>query len=496
MEALFNQFLLITSLILLASIFLSKSSIRFGLPILILFLFLGMLAGSEGIGGIHFENYELTHVLSLIAICIIIFNGAVETKIEDIKPVLKEGTLLSTLGVLSTALIVGLFTYSITKLSLEQSLLVGTTLSATDAAAVFAAFKDKKAQVRKRLKSLLVFESGSNDPMAYFLVTLLVGYIDLGNEQLTHSLSLLVINPVVGALAGWLMAKIFITVNNRINLDYLGLYPALTLACLFLCYSATTMLNGNGFLSVYIFGVLAGNQRILHKNVLYTFYDGLSWIAQIGLFVMLGLLVFPSRLLNISPKAIFIALFLIFIARPLVISIFLIGKKFSFNEKLFISWAGLKGATPIVFACFVASHFGQKANTLFDIVFFVVLASALIQGSSLRWVAKKLHLIIETVEDPNFPIDIDLIEKTKNGIIQYTISEKDYAHNQRIIDLHLPKGTKVLFLKRSDQFIIPDGGTILLGGDNALVVTDNKSDIPLAIDQLKVKQVVKEPLEI
>jgi len=478
MEAVLNQFLLITSLILLSSIFLSKSSTRFGLPILILFLFIGMMSGSEGLGGIHFENYELTHALSLIAICLIIFNGAVETKLEDIKPILKSGALLSTFGVLFTAIIVGLFTYAITGLSLEQSLLVGTTLSATDAAAVFAAFKDKKAQVRKRLKSLLVFESGSNDPMAYFLVTLLVGYIDLGRDQLSNSIVLIFVNPIVGLFIGWLVAKVFIYVNNKINLDYLGLYPALTLAFLFFCYSSTTLLNGNGFLSVYIFGILSGNQRVLHKNVLYTFYDGLSWIAQIGLFVMLGLLVFPSRLLTVSPKGILIALFLIFIARPLVIMVFLIGKSFSFKEKIFISWAGLKGATPIVFATFVASHFGQKANTLFDIVFFVVLVSALIQGSSLRWVAKKLELIIETVEDPNFPIDIDLIEKTKNGIAQFTISHNDYAHERRIIDLHLPKGTKVLFLKRNGQFIIPDGGTKLLAGDNALVVTDNKGIVP------------------
>ncbi len=486
MEAALNQFLLITSLILLSSIFLSKSSSRFGLPILILFLFMGMIAGSEGLGGIHFENYELTHALSLIAICIIIFNGAVETNIEDIRPVFKEGALLSSLGVLFTAIIVGLFTFSITKLSIEQSLLVGTTLSATDAAAVFAAFKDKKAQVRKRLKSLLVFESGSNDPMAYFLVTLLIGYIDLGRDQISHSIILLFVNPLVGAFMGWLLAKMFIKVNNRINLDYLGLYPALTLAFLFLCYSSTTLMQGNGFLSVYIFGVIAGNQRILHKNVLYTFYDGLSWIAQIGLFVMLGLLVFPSRLLSVSPKGILVALFLIFIARPIVIMLFLMGKKFTFKEKLFISWGGLKGATPIVFATFAASHFGQKANTLFDIVFFVVLASALIQGSSLKWIAKKLDLIIETVEDPNFPVDIDLIEKTKNGIIQYKIEKTDYANDKRIIDLQLPKGTKVLFLKRSGQFIIPDGATKLAAGDSALVVTDNKGDTGEALDCLRL----------
>ena len=321
--------------------------------------------------------------------------------------------------------------------------------------------------------------------MAYFLVTLLVGYIDLGPEQLGHSITLLFLNPLVGAGVGWTLAKIFIKVNNRINLDYLGLYPALTLAFLFLCYSATTILQGNGFLSVYIFGILAGNQRILHKNVLYTFYDGLSWIAQIGLFVMLGLLVFPSRLLSVSPKGILVALFLIFIARPLVIYLFLLGKKFTFKEKTFIAWGGLKGATPIVFASFAALHFGEKANTLFDIVFFVVLASALIQGSSLKWMAKKLDLIIEAVEDPNFPIDIDLIEKTKNGIVQYTVSQSDHANDKRVIDLNLPKGTKVLFLKRSGQFIIPDGGTKLLAGDNALVVTDQKGDISDALERLR-----------
>ncbi len=485
MEAALNQFLLITSLILLASIFLSKSSSRFGLPILILFLFLGMFAGSEGIGGIHFENYELTHNLSLIAMCLIIFNGAVETKVKDIKPILRSGTLLSTFGILFTACFVGSFAFLITPLSVEQSLLLGTALSATDAAAVFAAFKDRNAQVRKRVKSLLVFESGSNDPMAYFLITLLIGYIDLGSEHLQASLVSLFVNPLVGMFMGWLLAKIFIKVNNRINLEYLGLYPALTLSFLFLCYSLTSVLHGNGFLSVYIFGILAGNQRILHKNVLYTFYDGLSWIAQIALFVMLGLLVFPSRLVTVAPKGILIALFLIFIARPLVVMIFLMRTKFSYKDKIFISWAGLKGATPIVFASFVANHFGEKANSLFDIVFFVVLASALIQGSSLKWVAKKLDLLIEAVDDPNFPVDMELMEKTKNGIAQYRIRKKDYAHDKRIIDIKLPKGTKVLFLKRSGQFIIPDGGTKLMAGDNALVVTNNKTEINDALEHLK-----------
>ena len=266
MEIFLNNFLLAGSVILLFSVLLSKSSSRFGLPILIVFMVIGMLSGSEGIGGIHFENYELTHSLSLIALCLIIFSGGIETEMKDIRGNLGRGVALSSIGVLITTGVVGIFVHFLLKISLLESMLVGAILSATDAAAVFAVFKDKKAQVVAPNKNLLKFESGSNDPMAYFLVTIILGLIESGNfDSFDLGLSLF-LNPAVGLLVGWLLSKAFISLNNVINLEFIGLYPALTLSFLFLNYSLAVQFGGNGFLAIYVFGLLISSKKILHKT--------------------------------------------------------------------------------------------------------------------------------------------------------------------------------------------------------------------------------------
>lgn len=486
MEIFFNNFLLISSLIILISVLLSKSSERFGLPILVIFLIIGMVSGSEGIGGIHFENYELTYSLSLVALCLIIFSGGVETKISDIKESLWRGVSLSTFGILLTTVIVGGLVHAITKLSLFESFLLGAILSATDAAAVFSAFKDKNSQITSRARNLLKFESGSNDPMAYFLVTVLLGFMDSGVGSFSELGLSLILNPLIGMAIGWGFSKAFISLNNIINLSYTGLYPALTLSVLFLNYSLTSYLGGNGFLSVYIFGVLISSKKIIHKNLLYSFYDGISWLSQIGLFVMLGLLVFPSRLMDVAPKGFLVAFFLIIVARPVTVFICLAFSKFSFREKLFISWAGLKGATPIVFASLAAVRLGNSAHIIFDVVFFVVLVSALFQGSTLKYLAKKLGLLFESVEDPNFPIDFEVVEKTKNGIKEIHLEKDDFSLGKRIVDLFLPQGCLVLFIKRNGAFIVPDGSTRFEENDKVLVVTREKGDVQDAMICFKI----------
>ncbi|MBD66234.1 MAG: potassium/proton antiporter [Halobacteriovoraceae bacterium] len=485
MESFLNNFLLSSSIILLLSVLLSKSSSRFGLPILIIFMFIGMLSGSEGLLGIYFENYELTHSLSLIALCLIIFSGGIETELKDIKKNLGRGILLSSVGVLLTTLFVGIFVHFILKLSVLESLLMGAILSATDAAAVFSVFKDKSAQVIARDKNLLKFESGSNDPMAYFLVTVILGLIESDTYQISEISLSFVLNPIVGLGVGVILARAFISLNNVINLEYVGLYPALTLSFLFLNYSISSQLDGNGFLSVYVFGLLISSRKIIHRTFLYSFYDGISWLSQIGLFVMLGLLVFPSRLMKIAPEGIVIALFLVFVARPLTIFLCLLFSKFNTKDKIFISWAGLKGATPIVFASLAAVKMGNKAYLLFDIVFFVVIVSAITQGMTLKLVARKLGLLYEAIEDPSFPIDFEILEKTKNGIKELNIESGDFAVEKRVIDLNLPVGSLVLFIKREGSFIIPDGSTKFLVNDKVLVVTNVKNDIDTATNCFK-----------
>ncbi|MFG1514332.1 potassium/proton antiporter, partial [Halobacteriovorax sp. ZH3_bin.1] len=361
MEQYLNNFLLASSILLLLSIVLSKSSSRFGLPVLVLFLFIGMIAGSDGIGGINFSNYELTHSLSLVALCLIIFNGGFETPFSKVKKDFGRGVVLSSIGVMLTTLLVGGFTHLVTDLGLLESLLIGAILSATDAAAVFSAFKDPTAQVGD-VKNILRFESGSNDPMAYFLVSVIIGFIEQGMGDAKTTAIMFISNPIIGLIGGWITARSFILINNVVKLDFNGLYPPLTMAMLFLGYSLTTKLGGNGFLAVYVFGMIIGNRKILHKNLLSLFFDGVTWLSQIGLFIMLGLLVFPSRLLTVAPAGLFIACFLTFAARPITVFLCLIKSRFNLNEKLFISWAGLKGATPIVFASFAATHIGEKAH--------------------------------------------------------------------------------------------------------------------------------------
>lgn len=489
MEDLLNNSLLIGSVLLLLSVFLSKSSSKFGLPILVLFMLVGILAGSEGLGGIQYENYELTHSLSLVAICVIIFSGGLGTKFSDAKSVLSSGVSLSTFGVVMTTAIVAGFSHFIFDIPLVESLLLGSILSATDAAAVFSIFRDKNAQVSRRLKSLVEFESGSNDPMAYFLVTTFLSMHQNGGFAMEGVWHDIILNPVVGMLGGYLLFQAFKFINDRLELDFQGLYPALTVGFLFFVYSAVTHLKGNGFLAVYIFGIQLGNYKMAHKSALIAFFDGASWLFQIGLFVLLGLLVSPSRLMDVAPEAIFTALFILLAARPLTVFASLAFSKFNFKEKAFVSWAGLKGATPIVFASLAATKVGDSSHFIFDVVFFSVLISALLQGSTVKPLAKKLGLLFEAVYDPEFPIDLEVMEKTRNGIKEYTLQEEDFAVAKRPVDLAMPAGARVLFIKRQGQFIIPDGTTVFESRDKILMVTREKEEIQDCLLSLKIEPV-------
>ncbi|MCP4914733.1 MAG: potassium/proton antiporter [Oligoflexia bacterium] len=480
-----NDSLVVGSFILLLSVILSKSSNRFGLPVLLLFLGIGMFASSQHILNINYENYDLTHSLSLVAICLVIFSGGIMTKSKDVKPVLRTGILLSSLGVILTTGLVGLFCYYLIDLPIYESLLIGAILSSTDAAAVFTVFRDKNSQVYRPIKSVLEFESGSNDPMAYFLVTC---FLDLYLKRMSLDASLLmyfITNPIIGAIAGLGFYKAFKVINDKAELDFQGLYPALMIGFLFLTFSLTNKMGGNGFLAVYVFALKIGNAKIVHKNALINFFDGISWLAQIGMFIMLGILVKPERLSAIAPQATFVALFLIFMARPLSIFISMIGSNFDVKSKVLISWSGLKGATPIVFACLIASEVGSEATLIFDVVFFSVLISAIIQGMTIKPLAKKLGLVIDAIHDPDFPIDFEMLEKTKNGIKEITILDYDFACDKRIVDLSLPSGTQILFLKRCSSFIIPNGSTTFQSQDRVLLVTPEKSDMEMAENHLR-----------
>lgn len=390
-------------ILLLASVMSSKLSRKFGIPGLLIFLFIGMLAGSEGIGGIEFENYELAKNIGDIALIFILFAGGLDTQWSHIRPVLAQGLILSTFGVGITVLSLGTFTWlvlgSFSSFSLGfdgitwlEGLLLGAIISSTDAAAVFSILKASKLDLKDNLQPLLELESGSNDPMAVLLTTTLVGMLTAKEGSLGTLALALMTQLCVGTLVGYGAGNLMSWMTNRLHLDTKALYPVGSIARVLLTYGVATLLQGNGFLAVYIAGVVLGNQEFPYKETIIDFHDGISWLMQITMFLVLGLLVFPSQLPAIAPVAIIIALFLMLVARPLSVFMGLAWTKYHLRQKLFISWVGLRGSVPIILAIVPITMNLEDANTIFNVVFFIVLISVSIQGFTLVPAARWLKL--------------------------------------------------------------------------------------------------------
>jgi len=391
-----ESFLLLGSILLLISILLSKLSHRLGVPTLVFFLLIGMLAGSDGIGGIYFDDSSIVQFLGIIALVIILFSGGLDTKWGDIKPILGRGIVLSTVGVLITTIIMGFFINWITNFPLTISLLIGAIISSTDAAAVFSIFRSRKSKLKNNIEPTLELESGSNDPMSYFLTVTLIFLITNPTTSLWTMVISFITSISLGVISGVLFGKGMEKLINNINLHIKGLYPVLTLAVALLIFSVTTKLGGNGYLSVYIAAVILGNSNLAYKKNQIQFFDGIAWLMQIVMFIVLGLLVFPSQLLPIAGIGLLISFFLIVVARPLAVFICLSPFKVALKDQIFISWVGIKGAVPIILATYPVVAGINGANMIFNIVFFITLTSALIQGSTINVLAKKLGLLSET----------------------------------------------------------------------------------------------------
>ncbi len=401
MEVTVELVILVAGVLLFAGVIASRMSDALGMPALLLFLVLGMLAGSEGIGGIHFESHTITQAVGSGALMVILYGGALETKWSKVKQVLVPGLLLATLGVISTMLLLGTFAWFMlgtytqfsigtTGITWFQGLLLAAIVSSTDAAAVFSVFRTSDVQPKARLRYLLEFESGSNDPMAVLLTTLILGIMTSGASvsatDVTASLLVQFVGgAVVGGLAGWFSAWLV----NHVGLSARGLYPILVLACGMITFGLAHALGGNGFLAVYTAGVLIGNNLKVNQDHIIGFHDGLSWLMQIAMFVVLGLLVFPSQLLPVAGVAIAIAMFLIFIARPVSVFLCLAPLRTPLNDMSYISWVGLRGSVPIILATFPVSYHLEGADAIFNVIFFIVLTSVLVQGVTLvpscRW---------------------------------------------------------------------------------------------------------------
>ncbi|RPD98709.1 potassium/proton antiporter [Aureibaculum marinum] len=471
-----ENILLIGSLLLFISVIAGKPSYRFGVPTLILFLGIGMLAGTDGIGGIYFDNPQVAQFIGIVSLNFILFSGGLDTSWNSVKPILKEGLILSTLGVLLTAITLGLFVYYLTDFTIYESMLLGSIVSSTDAAAVFSILRAKSLALKKNIRPTLELESGSNDPMAYVLTIAFLTLVVNQDQSFTSIIPLFFQQMILGAIAGFVFGKLSKLIINKIKLDFEGLYPVLVIALMFITFSATDFIGGNGFLAIYICAVFLGNQDLIHKKTILKMFDGLAWLMQIVLFLTLGLLVFPSQIIPYMGIGLVISLFLILIARPMSVFISLMFFKMKLRRRFYISWVGLRGAVPIVFATYPLLAGIDKANIIFNIVFFISVTSVLIQGTTLSLVAKWLRVAEPNEEKRITDVDKLIFDLPKSSLQEIKILPKFNAINKRIVDLNFPKSAFIIIIKRNGEYIPPNGSTKIKTNDILMVLADGQED--------------------
>ncbi len=469
-----SHFLTVTAILILAGACSSKISSWLNVPVLLVFLGVGMLAGSDGIGGINFDNAQLANAIGSIAMAFILFAGGFDTRWTAIRGVLFRGGVLSSLGVLLTALTVGLFTAWLFEVPPAWGLLLGSIVSSTDAAAVFAILRSRSVSLKGELQPLLEFESGSNDPMAAFLTIFMVGILQDPDQSYWLFLPQFLLKMTLGIAFGLLWGKLAIWLFNRIDFEYDGLYYVLGIGTVLLTFGSSEWLWGNGFMSVYVCGMVMGNGKFIYQHGLGRFHDGIGWLMQVTLFGTLGLLVFPKQLLDVSllTRGLIIAFFLMVVARPLAVFLCLLGSKFEYRERLFVSWVGLRGGAPIMLATFPMLARTPDYQLMFNIVFFIVLTSVLIQGKTLMPLARWLRLDKPLKLRPRVPLEFENTG-TINGEMQEfeVLPEAPYA-GKRISELGLPAGALVLLIRRGRQFVVPHGSTRLEPHDGLMLLAD------------------------
>lgn len=472
-----EDILLGSSILLMISILISKSLGRLGIPALALFLGVGVLAGSEGVGGIYFDDALTAQSLGTIALAIILFSGGLDTRWESTRPVLWRGITLSTLGVFITAMLVGLFASQVLNLTLLEGLLLGAIVSSTDAAAVFSILRSRNIGLKNNLRPTLELESGSNDPMAYFLTVSFTFLLTAEGASIWQLVPMFFLQMSIGSVMGVVMGRAMVWIINRIRLEQDGLYPALTLAMLFFTFSFTNLINGNGFLAIYVAAVILGNHNFIHKSSLTKFYDGLAWLMQILMFLTLGLLVFPSQVLPVMGMGVLISLFLIFVARPVSVFIGLSFFKTSLQDKLYVSWVGLRGAVPIVFATYPLLAGVEKSDMIFNIVFFIVLISVMLQGTTLSVVADWLQLSQQDNSPKKVRLGEDMGYDSQSSLIELKLLPDSTAVGKPIVDLEFPKSALIVLIDRAGRFVTPNGATVLEEGDKLMVMTENDEEL-------------------
>jgi len=488
-------FLLVVSVLLFFSLLVGKTGHKYGVPTLLLFLLIGILAGTDGLG-LEFESPKVTQFIGVIALNIILFSGGMDTDLREVKPVVVQGLVLATVGVLLTALLTGLFIFWITNhvftsvsFTMLESLLLGSIMSSTDSASVFSILRSKGLSLKENIRPLLEFESGSNDPMAFMLTVVLIQLIQTPDFSTAEALFMFFKQLVLGAAGGLFLGKLSVKIINKINLDNDALYSVLLFTIMFFLFGFTSFVGGNGYLAVYAGGLLIGNHKFVHKRSSLKFFDGLTWLFQIIMFLTLGLLVNPKELLPIAGVALLIGFFMTLISRPAAVFIGLSPfRKMSFRARSYVSWVGLRGAVPIIFATYPWIENVPKAKMIFNIVFFITILSLVIQGTTVGTLAHWLKLSLPVTKKRKLrEFDVEFSDEIKSAMSEISIKEEFLANGSRLMDINVPDKTLVAMVKRKGRFFIPRGNTELLVGDRILVITDDEKALEETYQSMKGK---------
>ena len=489
-----EHFLLIGAILLFVAVMAGKVAYRFNAPALLLFLAVGLFFGYDILS---FNSPELTQFIGMISLCIILFSGGMDTKFSEIRPIIPEGITLATAGVLMTALLLGGFVYFVApwlgfEFSFPLALLLASTISSTDSASVFSILRTRRQGLRENLRPLLELESGSNDPMAYILVVLLVKMLGGDGEDMNIGSVILmfIVQMSVGALVGYLFGRVSVWIINKINIDNASLYSVLLLACVFFTFSFTSLIKGNGYLAVYIAGLIVGNNKLVNKRTVNTFFDGITWLFQIIMFLMLGLLVNLDEAIHLHTLLLGVVAgaFLMFVARPIATWLCLAPfRKLSKKARSYISWVGLRGAVPIIFATYPWVANIEGAEVIFNVVFVMTIISLIVQGTTVSSMAELLGLAY-TEKESKF--ESALQDKVKSAFTEIAVTEQMLADGNTLNKVSLPDNTLVVMVCRDGDYFVPKGSAKLQMGDKLLILSDRNDELAAHYKEYGVEDII------
>lgn len=489
-----ENILLVGALLLFVAVMAGKVAYRFGTPALLLFLGVGMLFG---LNFISFRSVEMTQFVGMVALCIILFTGGMDTKFSEVRPIVTAGGVLATVGVVITALILATLVWLVApSLGIEMpfalALLMAATMSSTDSASVFSILRSKRQGLRENLRPLLELESGSNDPMAYMLTIMLIGVVSSpGSSGLVGGVISFVVQMVIGALSGYYIGKMAVWTINRINLNNQSLYSVLLLAFIFFSFAFTSLIWGNGYLAVYISGLVIGNHKLVQKRPLTVFFDGFTWLMQVVMFLTLGLFVNSNELLepNVLILGGLVGVFMIFVARPLAVFACLAPfRKFSFKARVYVSWVGLRGAVPILFAIYPLMAGVEQADLLFNVVFLGTIISLVVQGTTVSGFASLLGLGYEERESA---FRVEMHEEMSSILTEVEVNECMLESGPTLREITLPENTLVMMVCRDGEYFVPQGKTELREGDKLLVISDRAEELETTYKDMGIDDIMK-----